>query len=143
VKDALEAYRERYGDRIRVADTDGLGGMLVLIDPIRLDQIMDNLIANAVESMDGREFIPPDLYGEMRQGRALLRVADRGTGIADADKERVFDLFHTTKTDGAGIGLSLAKRYAESAEGSVRHEPRPGGGTIFTLDLPTRKGNAD
>jgi two-component system sensor histidine kinase KdpD len=68
-------------------------------------------------------------------------VADRGTGIAVAERERVFDPFYRAPgvapdTNGAGLGLSIARALAEAQGGSLAYEPREGGGSVFILRLP-------
>jgi two-component system sensor histidine kinase KdpD len=68
-------------------------------------------------------------------------VADRGTGIAVAERERVFDPFYRAPgvapdTNGAGLGLSIARALAEAQGGSLAYEPRDGGGSVFILRLP-------
>jgi signal transduction histidine kinase len=63
-------------------------------------------------------------------------VLDRGTGIAPEDDERVFDPFFTRKTKGSGVGLAIARRFAEAAGAELRLEPRAGGGTAARLRAP-------
>lgn len=141
VEELLSSFAARYGDQLRVLKPAPQRRVTVVADRLRVEQILDNLISNAQESLvdprgPGEEASVPELSAELDRGRVLLRVADRGRGIEAENAERVFDLFFTTKTTGAGLGLSLARRYAEASGGSLVHSPRPGGGTIFTLDLP-------
>ena len=63
-------------------------------------------------------------------------MEDDGPGVDEAVRGRVFEPLITTKEHGNGLGLALVKRVAERHGGSVGHEPRPGGGTRFTLRLP-------
>jgi signal transduction histidine kinase len=79
----------------------------------------------------------------VRGGVVELRVADRGKGIAAADADRVYDLFFTTKTTGSGLGLALARRYAELSGATLGHEARDGGGTVFLLGLPVITGRKE
>jgi two-component system sensor histidine kinase HydH len=137
VGELLASFASRYGDALRVVGLDPLRRLTVKADRLRIEQILDNLISNARESgPDGAAAEVPELSVEAHRGRILLRVADRGRGIAPEAADRVFDLFYTTKTSGAGLGLAIAKRYAEASGGTLAHEARSGGGTIFTLDLP-------
>lgn len=102
-------------------------------------RILGNLLENALR------YSPPgsavDL-GVRRDGDELVfTVADRGPGVAPAERERIFDPFFRATdappdTDRAGLGLSIARRLAEIQGGSLEHEPRPGGGSVFTLRLP-------
>lgn len=140
VSDTIQNYAARYGDRLVAVCDPGAAASRVFIDPLRLDQIVDNLISNAVESMDESSLQPPVLNASAGQGFVRFRVSDQGKGIDPKDRDRVFDLFYTTKTSGAGIGLALAKRYAEAAGGRISHSPGQGGGTVFELALPESKG---
>jgi len=72
---------------------------------------------------------------------ALLRVCDRGPGVPEALRQRIFEAFyrvpgHAEKAGGVGLGLSLVKQIAERHGGSVRCEAREGGGSCFVLELP-------
>lgn len=77
----------------------------------------------------------------LRAGRAVLEVCDRGPGVPEAARERIFEPFyrlpgHAEQAGGVGLGLSLVKQIAERHGGSVRCEAREGGGSCFVLDLP-------
>jgi two-component system sensor histidine kinase KdpD len=99
-----------------------------------------NLIENALK------YSPPNApigVSALRVGEALeFVVADHGPGVAPADRERIFEPFYRpagTAADaggGAGLGLSIARGLAEAQGGSVRYEPRQGGGSLFVLCLP-------
>jgi two-component system sensor histidine kinase HydH len=145
VRNLFESLKDRYGDRINVHVADRLQGDntgFVSVDPVRLDQMLDNVLANAFESMEEPETQPAgtlstvDVSAELRRNRLIVSIADRGKGISPADAKRVFDLFFTTKSSGSGIGLALTKRYAEASGGSIRFEPRQGGGSVFSIELP-------
>ena len=74
-------------------------------------------------------------------GRVELRICDRGPGVPEADRERIFEPFfrlpgHAESEGGVGLGLSLVRQIAQRHGGSVRCEPRAGGGSCFVLDLP-------
>jgi signal transduction histidine kinase len=82
-----------------------------------------------------------------RGGRAEVRVMDRGPGVPDAERERIFEPFyrlpgHAEREGGVGLGLALVRQIATRHGGSVRCEPREGGGSVFTLELPVQPGAA-
>jgi two-component system sensor histidine kinase HydH len=69
-------------------------------------------------------------------GTCRIEVADRGTGFGDADPERLFQPFHSTKTTGTGLGLAIVRRFVSLQNGAVVLESRPGGGAIARVTLP-------
>ena len=76
-----------------------------------------------------------------RGGQVQLRVCDRGPGVPEAYRERIFEAFfrmpgHAEREGGVGLGLSLVRQIAERHGGRVRCEPREGGGSCFLLELP-------
>lgn len=136
----LRSYAPRYGDRVSLGPLPE-EEVRLRMDRGILDQILDNLVANGLESMEGRDGEPLELSCRVaKNGRLELAVADRGGGIPPEDAARIYDLFYTTKTTGSGLGLALSRRYAELSGGSIRHSPRAGGGTVFTVELPMSGG---
>jgi len=110
---------------------------VVRIDKTHLNQVLDNLIQNALESMVGTETIPIELeLHPSHPGKVQVLVSDRGPGIPESLGERVYDLFFTTKTTGSGLGLSISRRYIQLAGGRLYHKKREGGGTTFIVELP-------
>ena len=67
---------------------------------------------------------------------AIVEVQDNGTGIAEVDRERIFQPNFTTKTSGMGLGLAMVQRIVENAGGRVRFNTRVGEGTTFFVSLP-------
>ncbi len=144
----LERCAERYAGRVRVergaAGADGkVGGIadvaevVVRVDPDRLVQTLDNLLANALESGSAEM---PTLSLAIRQGAAAFTVADRGGGVAPEHRASLFTPFFTTKPKGSGIGLALSRRYMELAGGTLEYAERPGGGSVFTATVPIATG---
>jgi signal transduction histidine kinase len=104
-------------------------------DPSMLRQALLNLAMNAVQAMPhGGELHLSTEAG--RDGRALMRVRDTGTGIPPEQLARVFDLYFTTKSGGSGIGLSMVFRTVQLHNGDIDVESTPGRGTTFTIALP-------
>jgi len=122
---------------IRHADDDAepLAGQFDFVQSLRA---LVNLVENALK------YSPPDAPIELsasRVGSRLeFRVADRGPGVAPAERARVFEPFYrapgvTADVGGAGLGLAIASRLASEQGGEIRHEDREGGGSVFTLSL--------
>jgi signal transduction histidine kinase len=112
---------------------------------IQLEQVMWNLISNAIEAASAA----PHQGGRVRittglaaSGDIVVSVEDCGPGIATVDKERIFAPFFTTKADGMGMGLMLARSVIEAHGGSLWTEPNQPRGAIFRFSLPPRRGPA-
>jgi signal transduction histidine kinase len=77
---------------------------------------------------------------EREGGEVRIAVSDRGMGVPPGEEERIFEPFYRPggrpDSGSAGLGLSIARRMAEAQSGTVRYEPRAGGGSVFTLHLP-------
>jgi len=109
---------------------------LVLADKVQIQQVLLNLMRNAVEAMEGcakRELlVSTALAGE---GMIAISVADTGVGIAPEIASQLFHPFVTTKRHGMGVGLSISRTIVEGHGGQINCEPNPAGGTIFRLTL--------
>jgi signal transduction histidine kinase len=102
-----------------------------------LRRALRNLLENARRY--GGEQVDVEVAG--RSGRVEVQVVDRGPGVPEAYRERIFEPFfrlpgHAEREGGVGLGLALVRQIAERHGGSVRCEPREGGGSRFTLALP-------
>lgn len=111
----------------------------VSADPVQMEQVLVNLILNAIQAMRGTGggTLSVTLSSCTLGGRrgARVRIADTGPGITPQNKKRLFDPFFTTRPDGAGLGLFSCRRIAEAHGGRVTVRSRPGA-TLFTLTLP-------
>ena len=108
----------------------------VFVDRVQIQQVMVNLMRNAIESM--AESPEKKLHIGVRtvdDDMVEIAVADTGSGIDQELGDRIFDPFASTKGDGMGLGLSICRTIIESHGGSIRAEPNPGGGTIFRVTL--------
>ena len=106
-------------------------------DRLRLDQVLTNLMANAIKYGAGK---PIDVEVANAGGRAVLRVRDRGIGIGAADQERIFGRFERAVSErhfgGLGLGLWIVRQIVETHGGSIAVRSTPGTETLFTVELP-------
>jgi signal transduction histidine kinase len=105
-----------------------------LFDESQLRQALLNLLRNAREAMPGGGPIEVQVAAEGMS--VVIGVGDRGGGIPEEIRARVFDPFFSTKGEGTGLGLAITRHIVEAHGGSVTCEPRIGGGTLFRIALP-------
>ena len=102
----------------------------VAADRLMLRRVLENLIGNAVESLDGREGRVTVSTEAVRAGAGVrITVADTGRGMSREELDRAFDDFFTTKPGGTGLGLSIVRRLVLDLGGTLRIETEPGAGT--------------
>jgi signal transduction histidine kinase len=113
---------------------------LVCTDQLVLRRILENLVGNAVDSLEGR---PGTVtvsagVGTPANGRPSVRitVADTGKGMTRPELDRAFDDFYSSKPGGTGLGLSIVRRLVLDANGALRVETEPGAGSRFIVELP-------
>src|SRR6516162_1699974 len=120
---------------------DGLP--LISGDRIQLQQVMLNLILNALEAMSGSSETPRELLIRTEQdgpARVLVAVRDTGPGLEPENLDRLFDAFYTTKPDGMGMGLSICRSIIEAHGGRVWATPNLPQGAAFQFTLPQQRG---
>jgi signal transduction histidine kinase len=106
-------------------------------DAVMIEQVVVNLLRNALEAVATLPAPPPDAVTVQVEGDAesvAIRVSDRGPGIADP--ARLFQPFYTTKPEGMGLGLAICRTVVESHGGRLWAEDNPGGGAQLTVRLP-------
>jgi signal transduction histidine kinase len=108
------------------------------IDADLLKQAVLNVIQNGAQSMAEGGTLEVHLTEDVKAGSksALLRVTDEGPGISEEIREKIFDLYFTTKSGGSGIGLAMTYRILQLHHGSIQVESRSGGGAEFLLRIP-------
>jgi two-component system sensor histidine kinase AauS len=108
------------------------------IDQTRLEQILINLLANAIDATCDQPQPCIELHGEVLEGHYCLRLTDNGHGIAPAARSHLFEPFFTTKPgdQGLGLGLTLSASLAVAAGGRLSAEHPDTGGAVFILSLP-------
>ncbi|MCD6078004.1 MAG: sensor hybrid histidine kinase [Ramlibacter sp.] len=128
------------------ARTDPRISPALLVDPVRLRQVLGNLISNAIKfTNDGEVYVTAELI-ERASGTDRIRfyVKDTGIGISGEDQQKLFapysqaDLGTSRRYGGTGLGLAISQRLAELMEGSIDMVSELGAGTTMILDLPLR-----
>lgn len=111
-------------------------------DAKQVQQVLFNIIINAIQAMSEGGTLSVTTSLEERGDREFVRLAigDTGPGIAPSELEKIFVPFHTTKTQGTGLGLPICKQLIEQHGGSIRVESRVGDGTTFFIELPAQVG---
>lgn len=110
---------------------------VVLGNRVQLQQVMLNLIRNAHEAMAQSERRELEVVTARLGDESIeITIADRGPGLSDDMAEHLFEPFHTTKSDGMGLGLWICRSIVEAHGGKLGYEPNRGGGAIFRLTLP-------
>jgi two-component system sensor kinase FixL len=109
---------------------------MVKADPIQIQQVLLNLLRNAVEATQDSERREIDISSARIGDEAEIRISDTGPGLPAAVRERLFEPFVTTKAQGMGVGLSIARGIVERHAGRIWAEDRESGGTTFRVCLP-------
>ncbi|HHH40295.1 MAG TPA: PAS domain S-box protein [Sedimenticola sp.] len=111
----------------------------VVAQHIQIDQVILNLVRNAIEAMLDMASGERRLTIQTRMGgqhAVIVTVSDTGPGLSEAIREQVFDPFITTKPEGMGLGLSISKGIIESHKGNLYVDASPGKGAVFRFTLP-------
>ena len=145
VKEVVELYRaQEPGITLRIDADPRLERMQA--DRGRLRQVLNNLLANGLEAVDGvagawvavSTRLAPHPHGDM----AVVTVSDNGHGFQKELLARVFDPYVSSKSRGTGLGLAIVKRIAEEHGGSVEADNRPEGGAFVRVTLPVAAGGS-
>jgi signal transduction histidine kinase len=138
--DATAAARPVADARGVMLRVDPAAAGTVAGDATRLAQMLDNLISNAIKfTPDGGNVT---VRAAVRGSNAVFEVADTGGGVADHDRERLFDPFFRSRdanaraVPGTGLGLTITKAIVDAHNGTIEVESTPGGGTTFRVRLP-------
>ena len=119
--------------------------LFVLGDPIQLQQVVLNLVSNAIDAVGHKASDRHVIVQTLRLDdcRAEIAVSDSGPGVDPTKLELVFDRFFTTKENGMGIGLSIVRTIVEAHGGTIRAENQSAGGAVFRVELPLAKSNVE
>ncbi len=136
IQSAVELMRpqlKRSGVNIDTqVDADDL---CVLADPIQLEQVLVNLISNAINAMEDLPNGQINISASAEDDGVTLHVDDSGPGIADGQLDNIFDPFFTTRKAGLGLGLSISERIIDNMQGSLSARNLTDGGARFTIQL--------
>jgi PAS domain S-box-containing protein len=130
-----EADRKRVKVSTRLVD----GLLLAMCDRVQMQQVLLNLLLNAIEAMDGESIGPKELRVTTEvdtAGQPRLSVSDTGPGLTLADQSACFQAFFTTKADGLGMGLAICRTIIESFRGRIWCERNSPQGAAFIVTLP-------
>ena len=120
--------------RINLCWRSRAGNEVVFVDKAQIQQVLLNLILNAVEVMpDGGDLF---LDTQIMDGRAHILIEDQGSGISENLRDRIFESFLTGKKDGTGLGLTISKRIMRAHDGDLELVGTGENGTTFRLILP-------
>jgi signal transduction histidine kinase len=136
--DAVELFRpttDRHELRLDVADSP----VIVVGDGLRLEQVLVNLVSNAIKYSPEGGVI--EVFVGLEGDRAMVRVADRGLGIAPDEVPHIFEPFRRAGSSrdvvpGVGLGLSVSRHIIEAHAGRIDVESSVGAGTTFRVRLP-------
>ena len=133
-------HRRLAEGRVTVTNDCDRGRIAVWCDPVRLEQVLVNLMSNAVDAMAGSAVRTLTLQAEAAEANGVvIRVADSGAGLPPDAPSRIFEPFFTTKPPGEGLGLGLAisRDIIHDFRGSLSARNRDEGGAEFLINLPT------
>ena len=116
--------------------------LLSRVDPIQIEQVILNLMRNALDALQSQEPLRRHLQvrtGSVDSDTHFISVEDNGKGISPEDMAHLFDPFFSTKETGMGMGLSISQTIIEEHNGKIRVESFPGKGSLFSIELPSSK----
>jgi signal transduction histidine kinase len=134
LRETLDSIRPPAGILVDASLDESLPG--VLSDPGQLAVVFGNLVRNAYDSMPsgGRLAVRSSIEGNW----VVVTIADSGSGLSREVLDRLFEPFMTTKDNGTGLGLSVAKMLVESSGGKIEARSGEGKGSVFTVSLPAK-----
>jgi len=134
-REVLKGELRARSARLRIEDRSG--GAKVRVDPGQMNQLLINLVQNALAASEDTEGASEVRLGVRHEpGRVVFEVEDRGSGMSQEVQSQMFDLFYSTRKGGTGLGLPVVRRIAETHHADLTVVSRPGEGTTICLALP-------
>ena len=131
----LQGIRTRLALTLRSATIQG--------DPVQLQQVVTNLLVNAIEALSGAAGLPDarsiKVGSGMANGQVEITVEDNGPGIAPAHRDRIFSSLFSTKAGSTGLGLAISLDIVRAHQGSITFEPCAPHGALFRVRLPLHR----
>jgi PAS domain S-box-containing protein len=138
-KDVAERFAEEISRAECTLTLDASGPVIGVWDRIRIEQVITNLLANAIKYGGGK---PIEIRVDQRDGGAQFAIKDYGIGIGAEERERIFERFERAVSSraygGLGLGLYIARQILDAHGGSIQVESAPGSGALFNIWLPTQ-----
>lgn len=113
-----------------VVEADG-APKLWSLDAARIREVIVNLVDNAVQAGP-----PVTVRVKLVSKQLVIEVADKGPGVPEDSRNKIFEAFYTGKTQGTGLGLAVVRRVIEQHNGTISVETNPGGGALFRAEIP-------
>jgi two-component system sensor kinase FixL len=130
---------------VRVTLNLRAGLPLIHLDPIQIQQVLLNLVRNAVQALEATEHKDREILISTvlnADGEVEVRVRDTGPGVSAVILEKLFLPFATTKPDGSGLGLAISRSIIEAHKGSLDYTANAGRGACFVIRLPTEQASS-
>lgn len=136
VQETLDLARREIEHKQAKVHLDLREGLRVLADPTQIQQVVGNLLLNAVEAIENAEERQIAISSEIVRGEAVVTVADTGPGFPTLEREKLFGAFWTTKPSGTGMGLTICQSIIEAHGGSIWVAPHRSTGARVAFSLP-------
>ena len=136
VKKSLKILKNEFHIRHITVDQYLGGPMLVFLDENQIEQVLVNILLNAIQAIDKNGTISIKTGVNSERDELKVEITDSGCGISKEQIDRIFDPFFSTKARGTGLGLAVSYGIINNHEGEIKVESQPGQGTRFIVTLP-------
>jgi signal transduction histidine kinase len=127
------ARRSGRGERDVPVEYDGPSALELEADGAQMRQVIWNLLRNAIQASSADQMVRVKLHDDARS--VIIDIVDHGAGIPPSMRERIFDAFVTTRSQGVGIGLAVVKQIVDAHGGTIEVLDNSGGGSTFRVIL--------